>query len=100
MSATYTKYSPYYSTGSFGPFLDVMEKRPIPKLNSDPILKIETTYMYRPDLLAFDLYGNAALWWVFSSRNPDILIDPIFDFYTGQSIYVPKKDTLMRSLGI
>jgi hypothetical protein len=97
---TYTKYSPYYATGSFGEFLDIMEQRVIPKSNNDSIFKITVTYMYRPDLLAFDLYGSAALWWVFASRNPDILIDPIFDFYSGQSIYVPKKDVLIQSLGI
>jgi hypothetical protein len=98
--ATYTKYSSYYDTGSFGPFLDVLTHREIPKLASDTIFLITAPYKYRPDLLAFDLYGSAALWWVFASRNPDILIDPIFDFYSGQSIYVPKKDTLVQSLGI
>jgi len=97
--ATYTKYSPYYATGSFGPFLDIMEHRYIPKTDSDSIFKISVTYMYRPDLLAFDLYDNAGLWWVFASRNPDILIDPIFDFYVDQSIYIPKKDVLMQILG-
>jgi hypothetical protein len=98
--ATYTKHSPYYATGSFGPFLDIMEQRAIPKSDSDAIFKITVTYLYRPDLLAYDLYGNAGLWWVFASRNPDILIDPIFDFYVGQSIYIPKKDALIQSLGI
>jgi len=98
--ANYTKYSPYYATGSFGIFLDIMEKRSIPKMDSDSIFNITITYHYRPDLLAFDLYDNAALWWVFASRNPDILIDPIFDFYVGQDIYVPKKDMLVQSLGL
>ena len=98
--ATYSKDSPYFSTSSFGPFLDLMEQRIIPKLDSDTIFEISISYKYRPDLLAFDLYNNAALWWVFANRNPDILIDPIFDFYPGQSIYLPKKDTLVQSLGI
>ena len=98
--ATYTKYSPYYATGSFGIILDIMEKRSIPILDCDSVLTISVTNMFRPDLLAFDLYDNAALWWVFASRNPDILIDPIFDFYAGQDIYLPKKDVLIQSLGI
>lgn len=98
--ASYTKYSPYYSTNKFGPFLDILNQRPIPKLDSDALVTISQAYKYRPDLLAYDLYSSAALWWVFASRNPSILIDPIFDFYPGQSIYVPKKETLTQALGI
>lgn len=98
--ATYSKSSPYYSTAKFGNFLDVMEYRSIPKLASDIEYQIDAVYRFRPDLLAFDLYGDTGLWWVFASRNPNVIKDPIFDFYPGQVIFVPKKETLISTLGL
>jgi len=56
-------------------------------------------YNYRPDLLAYDIYGDAKLWWVFASRNMDRLKDPIFDFRSGLEIKLPKRSTLTAILG-
>ena len=98
--ATYSKSSPYFSTQSFGPFLDILDYRSIPSNQSDVEFNITAVYKYRPDLLAFDLYGDAGLWWVFTSRNPNVLKDPVFDFYPGQIISIPKKETLVAALGI
>lgn len=97
---TYSKSSPYYSTGQFGPFLDILNYRTIPKNASDVQYQIDSVYNNRPDLLASDLYSDATLWWVFASRNPNILIDPLFDFKTGQIIFIPTKDTLVTALGL
>jgi len=52
---------------------------------------IESRYDQRPDLMAYDLYGNAKLWWVFAEFNPDELNDPIVDFNTGKTIVVPTR---------
>jgi alpha-L-fucosidase len=98
--ATYSKSSPYFSTGQFGQFLDVMEYRSIPKVASDIEYIIDAVYKYRPDMLAYDLYGDSSLWWVFVSRNPNTLKDPVFDFYPGQSIFIPKKEILVATLGL
>jgi Base plate wedge protein 53 len=99
--ATYTKTSPYYNTNTFGgKFLDLLVYRKIDKQADDVNFTINSTYQYRPDLLAFDLYGDTSLWWVFRARNPNTLDDPIFDFRAGVSIYVPKKTTLVTNLGI
>jgi hypothetical protein len=98
--ATYSKSSPYFSTQSFGAFLDVLTYRSIPSNSSDAEFNITSVYKHRPDLLAFDLYGDAGLWWVFTSRNPSVLKDPVFDFYPGQIIFIPKKETLVAALGI
>jgi len=100
MAAQYSKYSPYYNTKNFGIFLDVLEHRTITKNSLDIRHTIAPTYKYRPDLLAADLYGNAALWWVFAARNPNVIRDPIFDFYPGQVIYIPAKENLITDLGI
>jgi len=97
--AQYDATSPYYQTGYSQFFLEVMVNRPIPKENDDITFTINTTYQYRPDLLAFDLYGNAGLWWVFYQRNPNTLQAPPMDFAVGTLIYLPKITTLKTALG-
>jgi hypothetical protein len=100
MTAEYSKTSPYYKTKMFGQFLDVLNYREIPKLASDAEYKIGVVYKYRPDMLAHDLYGSSSLWWVFAVRNPNVIKDPIFDFFPGQTIYLPTKTTLTTFLGL
>lgn len=99
-AAQYEKTSPYYTTEMYGQYLDILEYRDIPKLKDDVLFTINKTYQYRPDLLAFDLYGDAHLWWVFVARNPNVLKDPLFDFDIGVGIYIPKKDNIISALGI
>lgn len=100
MPAQYSKSSPYFSTGQFGSFLDLLEYRAIPKNAGDVEYSIDRVYQYRPDMLAYDLYGDAKLWWVFASRNPNVLKDPVFDFVPGKRIFIPKKETLVAKLGL
>ena len=97
--AQYDATSPYYQTGYSQFFLETMVNRPIPKENDDLTFTINVTYQYRPDLLAFDLYGNAGLWWVFYQRNPNTLQAPPMDFAVGTLIYLPKMTTLKTALG-
>lgn len=97
--ANYTSTSPYFETGYSQFFLETMVNRPIPKENDDLSFTINTTYQYRPDLLAFDLYGDAGLWWVFYQRNPNTLQAPPMDFAVGTQIYLPKLTTLKTALG-
>ena len=99
MSANYNKTSAYYGTDKFGSFLDIMNYRAIPKLPDDVTYIIDRVYKYRPDLLAYDLYKDSALWWVFAVRNPNVLKDPVFDFVPGVTIRIPKKETLAEALG-
>lgn len=98
----YPATSSYYTTNTVeGRYLDVMDNRPIPKDASDVLFTVTPAYEYRPDLLAYDLYGDSRLWWVFSARNPNTLgPDPYFDFKTGTRIYIPKLTALQQALGI
>lgn len=98
--ATYKASSPYSKTGTFGNFMDLMEPRPIRASAGDQILTINQTYQYRPDLLAFDLYENSNLWWVFAQRNPNKIKDPIWDMKAGVSIFLPEKSKLFNDLGL
>ena len=96
----YPTTSPYNLTNvTNSKFLDVMVNRPIPMNPSDNYYQIPQIYEYRPDLLAYDLYNDSRLWWVFAQRNPNRLIDPLFDFKAGIGRYIPKLDTLSRVLG-
>lgn len=96
----YNKASPYFFTPIVNGYLDVMQIRDIPSETDDILFEVTSTYENRPDLLAFDLYENENLWWVFSMRNKKILKDPVFDLVAGTKIYLPKLSTLQRILGI
>ncbi len=99
MAVQYSKKSAYGLTGLNDHYLDLMVNRPIPKLDSDVEFTITQTYDMRPDLLAYDLYDDSELWWVFAQRNPDILKNPLIDFSIGTKVRIPTIDTLRVVLG-
>jgi hypothetical protein len=97
----YPATSPYNATGVVNnKFLDIMVNRTIPMQPSDVYWEITEVYQYRPDLLAYDLYSDSRLWWVFAQRNPNRLKDPYFDFVAGVGIYLPKLELLKQTLGL
>jgi hypothetical protein len=98
--AQYNKTSPYYNTSITQNYLDSFAIRPVSAESDDTLYTLEPQYTYRPDLLAFDLYGDEKLWWVFTQRNMDVIRDPIYDFIAGVTIYLPKKESLYKVLGI
>lgn len=98
--ATYTQSSPWLNTPQNNLYLELLEIRPVPAEQDDFLYTIESHYQHRPDLLAYDLYGNPKLWWVFVQRNMSIIKDPIYDFVPGTKIYIPKKSNLQQFLGI
>lgn len=100
MSTNYNKLSPYYTTTDADGYLDVINFRDIPSETDDILFEITKNYEIRPDLLAYDLYGDVNLWWVFAVRNKTIIKDPVFDMVTGIKIYLPKLSTIKTSLGI
>jgi hypothetical protein len=95
----YNATSPYFNTQYQEFYLDVMVNRPIPREVDDQLMEINQTYQYRPDLLAYDLYSQPTLWWVFYQRNPNTLTKPPLDFAVGTRIYLPKISTLKSVLG-
>jgi hypothetical protein len=100
MATTYSNTSPWYTTQVTQNYLDVLSIRPVSADADDVLYTIGPQYQYRPDLLAYDLYGDATLWWVFVQRNLDVLEDPVFDFVIGKQIYLPKNSGLTTVLGI
>jgi hypothetical protein len=98
--SNYSKTSPYFTTQISNGYLDTMTFRDIPNERDDILFEVTATYENRPDLLAYDLYQDAKLWWVFSMRNKRLLKDPVYDLRAGVKIYLPKLSTLKRSLGL
>tara|TARA_B100001057_G_scaffold372878_1_gene377230 strand:- start:1108 stop:1407 length:300 start_codon:yes stop_codon:yes gene_type:complete len=98
--AKYSKTSPYYATPQSDDALGTFVPRTFAIEDDDQTYTIERTYAYRPDLLAYDLYGSPRLWWVFAQRNPDQIEDPIYDFKPGVTIQLPKPSNISRDLGV
>jgi hypothetical protein len=98
--ATYKNTSPWKDTPIVDNYLGFLSIRPVPAEPDDYLYTIESQYTHRPDLLAFDLYKNAKLWWVFTQRNLNVLQDPIYDFIPGVQIYIPKGNSLTKLLGL
>lgn len=96
----YSKTSPYFDTNLNGFYLDLLKLRDIPPQSDDIFFTVTQQYLNRPDLLAYDLYGDVNLWWVFAVRNKDVIKDPVFDMIPGQRIYLPKLSTINSVLGI
>jgi hypothetical protein len=98
--AQYSQSSPWATTSQNNLYLEILDIRPVPAEADDFRYVIESQYQHRPDLLAYDLYGNPKLWWVFVQRNMDVIKDPVYDFQTGTTIYIPKKSNLEKFLGV
>lgn len=84
-------YSPYSKTPIQNNYRDILVKPFIESSLDDTEYIIEKKYEYRPDRLAYDLYGDESLFFVFQLRNMDRIKDPIFDFKTGVKIMIPTK---------
>ena len=99
--AQYESTSPYNRTTMIqNQYLDILAIRPVPAEADDVLYTVQTQYTYRPDLLAYDLYGSEKLWWVFAQRNMDIIKDPVYDLVEGVRIYLTKGDNLAQQLGV
>ena len=98
--AKYSRTSPYFDTPQTPNNLATFVRRRFAIEDDDQTYTIERTYAYRPDLLAYDLYGSPRLWWVFAQRNPNQIEDPIYDFKPGVTIQLPKPANISRDLGV
>jgi hypothetical protein len=95
----YNKLSPYVNTSMARGYLEILNFIDIPSEVDDIEFEITSLYMHRPDLLAYDIYGDSQLWWVFVVRNKDVLRDPVYDFVPGQRIFLPKLETIKNAIG-
>jgi len=93
--ANYASSSNYSATTQNLKFLGIYQPKITNANLSDnaKLVRIGNRYHRRPDLLAFDMYGNARYWWIFVHYNRDKLRDPINDFVAGLEIKVPSKSS-------
>lgn len=98
-NTNYSRTSPYFSTSQTNGYLDVITFRDIPALTTDTQFTVTSQYKHRPDLLAYDLYQDVNLWWVFAVRNKNIIRDPVYDLIPGVKIYIPTKASVLQALG-
>lgn len=96
----YKPTSPWLTTDLSTGYLGYLNIRAVPAEPDDIQYTIDPQYNFRPDLLSYDMYDTTKLWWVFTQRNMNVLRDPIFDFKVGATIYIPKKSSLFRLLGL
>lgn len=99
MALTHNKNSPYYETPQTSWYLSNLVYRSIPSDSTDYALTLDTKYDEKPGLLAYDLFGDQRLFWVFSVMNRDQIVDPIFDVKGGMTINIPTSDRLSALLG-
>jgi hypothetical protein len=92
--------SPWAKTSTTNNYLSYFEIRSVPAEADDIRYTIDPQYNYRPDLLSYDMYDTTKLWWVFAQRNMNVIRDPIFDFRVGTTIFIPKKTSLFKMLGL
>lgn len=88
--------SVYNKTVAKHGFLQYYVHRTIPAKASDTTIILDGKYEHAPDLLAYDIYGDAKLWWAIPQRNS--LEDPIFDLKAGMSLVLPSKNTVNEVL--
>lgn len=88
MSVKYSKFSPYSKVKQTW-YLDYNLPKGIPPADSDVNYIIPNKYAEQPWRLAYELYGNERLYYIFSLLNPNELADPIYDFTAGKTIRIP-----------
>ena len=97
---TFSAASPYALTPQSNWSIGLYNHRSISPDGSDRLFAIDPKYNNRPDLHAYDLYGDAELYWVFMVRNMNLIRDPLWDHEAGKEIYFPTKERLRKVLGI
>jgi hypothetical protein len=90
--AKYKRNSNLRATPSNNRNLDLYVPPLTPDFTQTTKFEIDQKYHKRPDLLAYNLYGDAKFWWVFALYNRNQLLDPINDFTLGTLIFVPNRN--------
>lgn len=89
----YDSSSVYSATQVTNTYLDLYVPPLEPDFDSSISYTIEQKYHLRPDLLAYDMYGDSKYWWLFALYNKDKIKDPLFDMKAETQILIPKDLT-------
>lgn len=95
----YPASSFYAATPQTSWYLGNVAWRSVPPDPHDRPYVLAPRHQWRPDLLAQELYGSGAYYWVFALRNPFLRADPIWLFTTGTTIMLPSANSVQRLTG-
>lgn len=91
----YSQKDIYYDTPiSDNRFLDFYVPRQVPPADDDDFIILEKRHEFKPNVLAYDLYADDRLWWIFVRLNMDTIQDPIRDMREGVILRVPKPERI------
>ena len=79
-------------------YLDIARIRPLISDVTDQEYTVPPKFANRTDLLAFELYNNPNLWWVFQLLNMDLIVDPQADLVEGLVIKITTADRVCGEL--
>lgn len=86
----------YSSTYQYDGFLSYYNPIDIPFDETDYYITVSPEYENKPGKLAYDMYGDARLLWVFRYFNNNKIEDMIFDLKPGMNLLVPTKSRLLN----
>ncbi|BBM62151.1 TPA: baseplate wedge protein 53 [Escherichia coli] len=96
--SNYSQYSPYAKVKQTW-YLGYTLPRDIVPADTDDFYEIPLKYEYQPWRLAYEMYGNERLYYIFALLNPDILgEDPIYNFKSGVTIRIPANQRVQNYL--
>ncbi|AXC39320.1 baseplate wedge protein 53 [Escherichia coli] len=96
--SNYSQYSPYAKVKQTW-YLGYNLPRDMVPADTDDFYVIPLKYEHQPWRLAYEMYGNERLYYVFALLNPDILgEDPIYNFNSGITIRVPSNQRVQNYL--
>lgn len=82
------------STRTVGGYTDIYEPPLVPDFAKTTRFTITQKYVRRPDILAYELYGDSKFWWIFPLYNRNSIVDPINDFTLNKVLLVPDRDVV------
>ena len=88
----YKRNSNLRATPVVNGYANLYEPPLTPDFEQTEIFEITQRFNRRPDLLAYELYGDAHFWWIFTMYNRNTIVNPINDFTTGKKILIPNRN--------
>jgi len=93
-----------YTNGTFtlspedSEFLILREKLDIPESSEDIFFIVEGEHIYRPELIAIEVYDRPELWWAIADINN--IKEPMFDLEVGQELRIPPLSAVLQALDV
>lgn len=79
-------------------YLDVV-KMPSIDMSQGDYVQVPPECDNRIDLFSYQQYKTSRLWWIVAMANADIIADPIWDFRSGMTVFVPRNQLIGENFG-